>query len=192
MLASSGFAQSPRMRRFLGFVVSCSRNGETNRLKDSIIGVEVFDRAPSYDPKAEPIVRTEAHRLREKIREYYEGEGINDRVVISLPKGGYAARVERSERPNLGGSWRSSVLRLRNRSNGRPNARLRAGSYGGELLSWWPARQSPRAMLLNRKPPGAPTLTPLTSLPGHTFRRRFSPDGQRVAFVWDGEFTVIL
>jgi hypothetical protein len=41
-------------------------------------------------------------------------------------------------------------------------------------------------MVLNRKPPPEPTLTPYTSFPGNAFRPHLSPDGQRVAFVWDG------
>jgi hypothetical protein len=91
MLASSGFAQSTRMRRFLKFVVECSLNRNQSPEREQHRRGS-FDRAPSYDPKTEPIVRTEAHSLREKIREYYEGEGSSDRVVISLPKGGYAPR----------------------------------------------------------------------------------------------------
>src|SRR5262249_5799717 len=34
--------------------------------------------------------------------------------------------------------------------------------------------------------PPTPTLVPLTSLPGNAFRPTISPDGKRVAFVWDG------
>lgn len=180
MLASSGFAQSSRMRRFLGYVVECSLNGETNRLKETSIGVEVFDRTPSYDPKTEPIVRTEAHRLREKIREYYEGEGSNDRVIISLPKGGYAPSFdirpavelisfpapEKIERPAEPASSRRFLWLA--------VAVLAAGA--AIVLT----------TRLNRRPPPAPALTPLTSFPGSAFRPRFSPDGQRVAFVWDG------
>ena len=55
------------------------------------MGVEVFGRRPSYEPQKDPIVRLEARRLRAKLREYYEDEGRQDPVRISVPKGGYAA-----------------------------------------------------------------------------------------------------
>ena len=54
-----------------------------------MIGVEVFDRGPSYDPRLDPIVRVEARRLRAKLLLYYEGEGKDDGLVIEFPKGTY-------------------------------------------------------------------------------------------------------
>src|SRR5262249_51725750 len=94
VLASSGFVNSERMRQFLRYVVESSLEGEARRLKESVIGIEVFGRAPGYDPKIEPIVRIEARRLREKLQEYYEQQGSQDVVVIHLPKGGYAPTFE--------------------------------------------------------------------------------------------------
>src|SRR5262249_18533659 len=60
-----------------------------HELKESVIGAEVFGRKPDYNPKRDPIVRTEARRLRERLSQYYEGVGANDGVKIELPKGGY-------------------------------------------------------------------------------------------------------
>ena len=37
---------------------------------------------------ADPLVRIEAARLREKLREYYEADGQSDPIRIELPKGG--------------------------------------------------------------------------------------------------------
>src|SRR5688572_4713705 len=90
LLASSVFANAGRMSRFLKFVVERSLAGEGERLKEYVIGVEVFDRDTRYDPRLDSIVRVEAARLRSKLAEYYAGEGRNDAIVLSLPKGGYA------------------------------------------------------------------------------------------------------
>ncbi len=65
-------------------------DGEGDRLKEYLLGVEVFDRKTSYDPRLEPIVRTEARRLRAKLRTYYQNEGSDDPVWIEFPTGGYA------------------------------------------------------------------------------------------------------
>ena len=54
-----------------------------------MIGTEVFGREPSYDTKADPVVRTEARRLRARLAKYYDGPGAGDTLVIDLPKGGY-------------------------------------------------------------------------------------------------------
>ena len=90
ILASKLFAQSARMSRFLRFAVEQTLDGKTEELKEYLIGVEVFDRKPSYDPRVDPIVRVEARRLRSKLRSYYESDGGADDLVIDLPKGAYA------------------------------------------------------------------------------------------------------
>src|SRR5580700_11465321 len=89
ILSSPGFARNDRLSRFLRFVVERHLEGRDEELKESLIGIEVFGRAPGYDPKKDPIVRTEASRLRSRLHEYYRGEGNSDALVIELPKGGY-------------------------------------------------------------------------------------------------------
>src|SRR5260370_42653998 len=89
ILTSPGFVNSARMRQFLQVVVENSLSGASS-LKETTIGVQVFSRAPDYDSGAEPIVRVEARRLREKLQQYYERWGVADAVIIRLPKGGYA------------------------------------------------------------------------------------------------------
>lgn len=90
ILASDMFADSGRMQRFLRLAVEHKLSGAPGRLKETIIGVEVFDKKPAYDPRLDPIVRVEARRLRSKLQLYYEGPGRDDTIVIELPKGCYA------------------------------------------------------------------------------------------------------
>jgi TolB-like protein/tetratricopeptide (TPR) repeat protein len=89
IIESSVFADSRRMARFLRFAVEETLKGNASRLKEIVIGTEVFDRAPSYDPRLDPIVRVEARRLRAKLGAYYENCGENDVVVVEFPKGRY-------------------------------------------------------------------------------------------------------
>jgi hypothetical protein len=78
---------SERLIEFLSFVVEASLNGE--HLKETTIGVSVFGCTTDYDPKADAIVRSQAWRLRLKLKEYYAYEGADDPLVIELPKGHY-------------------------------------------------------------------------------------------------------
>ncbi len=89
ILASSGFARNERLSRFLSFVVERHSDGGDDELKESVIAVEVFGRVPGHDSKKDPIVRTEAARLRARLAEYYLGEGCDDPLFIEIPKGGY-------------------------------------------------------------------------------------------------------
>jgi serine/threonine-protein kinase len=90
ILRSNFFSDSQRMARFLSFAVEETLNGNGSRLKEVVIGTEVFDRHTTYDPRLDPIVRVEARRLRAKLRSYYDGEGEHDPVVVEFPKGGYS------------------------------------------------------------------------------------------------------
>jgi adenylate cyclase len=98
ILASPGFANADRLSRFLRFSVSEYLTGQTDRLKESLLGVEVFGRKPSYDPRVDAVVRTEAVKLRARIREYYDTEGAEDPLIIDLPKGGYVPKFRLREK----------------------------------------------------------------------------------------------
>ena len=91
--ASPMFAASPRQQRFLHYVVTHTLDGNTDRLKGYTIGVDVFDRGSDFDPNLDAIVRVEAARLRNKLREYYENDGRADKVMIELPKGSYGVEI---------------------------------------------------------------------------------------------------
>jgi serine/threonine-protein kinase len=90
ILASKTFQPVERLRRFLEFVVQESVAGRGEQLKEFLIGIEVFGKEDSFDPRNDPIVRVQARRLRARIARYYREEGQNDDLLIDLPKGGYA------------------------------------------------------------------------------------------------------
>jgi TolB-like protein len=94
ILHSGPFHQSRRRQRFLEYLVNETLAGRGERLKGYNVALEVFDRPETFDPVVDPLVRIEAARLREKLREYYEIEGRSDRVRIDLPKGAYAPHIE--------------------------------------------------------------------------------------------------
>src|SRR5262249_23125210 len=69
VLRSRTMATSEKLIRFLSFVVETKLNGEEHYLKETTIGVSVFGRSPDYDPKTDTIVRSQAWRLRAKLKE---------------------------------------------------------------------------------------------------------------------------
>jgi TolB-like protein len=102
VLGSAGFARNERLSRFLRFVVERHLQGKDPELKEAVIGVEIFGRIPDYNPRRDPIVRTEATRLRARLSQYYVSEGKNDPLVIDLPKGGYVPVLHPIDRASEG------------------------------------------------------------------------------------------
>src|SRR5258708_38572149 len=82
ILESALFAQSDRLGRFLRFTVETTLAGEADMLKEYLIGTEVYERNSSYHPNEDSIVRSEARRLRAKLKEYYYSVGKYDPVHI--------------------------------------------------------------------------------------------------------------
>ena len=91
---SGPFHQSQRRQRFLEYLVNETLAGRGERLKAYNVALEVFDRPEFFDPVTDPLVRIEAARLREKLREYYGTDGQGDPIRIDLPKGTYTPHIE--------------------------------------------------------------------------------------------------
>src|SRR5580698_63775 len=89
VLTSKSFRQADRLKRFLKFIVDETVAGRSEGLKEFLVGVEVFDRDSSFDPRSDPIVRVQARRLRAQLDRYYLEEGGQDEIVLEVPKGGY-------------------------------------------------------------------------------------------------------
>jgi TolB-like protein len=89
ILDSTTFIQSNRLSQFLRFTVEMTLEGKAETLKEYLIGTAVYDRNSSYQPNEDSIVRTEARRLRRKLKEYYESMGKDDPVLIEYRPGRY-------------------------------------------------------------------------------------------------------
>jgi TolB-like protein len=89
VIGSRQLCNSPRLSRFLTYVVEESLAGRPDRLKGYTIGVEAFDRPEDFDPQTDTIVRVQARALRQKLDQYYAQDGLDDPVHITIPKGSY-------------------------------------------------------------------------------------------------------
>ena len=95
ILQSPLFVQVPTLSRLLRYLVDRTVEGAPEQLKEYAVGVEVFGRGPAFDPQTDTIVRVHARRLRQRLDQYYTGEGCADPIRVELPKGHYAVRGHR-------------------------------------------------------------------------------------------------
>jgi len=92
IVASPALGGSSRLRELLSFIVERTLHQRSDELKEYSLGVEVFRRPSSFDPRLDPIVRVQASNLRNKLKAFYTEEGLHDSVVIELPRGAYIPR----------------------------------------------------------------------------------------------------
>ena len=113
MLSSETFSSSPSQTRLLKYL--CTNHFSENRsvLNEYRIGVEALGRPRDFDPSKNSGVRVEVHRLRAKLRGYYETEGASHCIRIILEEGHYGLQfVRRDDVPASSGEsqgFRSSA-----------------------------------------------------------------------------------
>jgi len=78
----------------LRFTVETGLQGRAAELKESTFAIAVFNRPADFDPRADPIVRVQAKKLRDRLNAYYEADGANDRIRIEFQKGSYVPQIQ--------------------------------------------------------------------------------------------------
>lgn len=90
ILQSPQFCSAEKLRRFLSYVVERSIDGQAAHIKQYTIAVEALGYDEEFNPLEDSIIRIQARRVRWALDEYYHDQGLNDPVLIRLPKGTYA------------------------------------------------------------------------------------------------------
>jgi len=97
ILQSRAFRTSEIHRNLLSYLAEKSISGSAEGLKEYTVGLDVFAKPDSYDPRQESTVRMHVARLRQKLGEYYRTEGTDDPILVDLPKGGFKLTFEQRE-----------------------------------------------------------------------------------------------
>ena len=196
ILECEQFRTSAKISSFLRYVAETALSGRAHEIKETSIAVSVYGRDPSYDPKLDTVVRTEARRLRQKLDRYFEQEGKSDPIRVWLPKGGYVPVFKRlsvapvqldAPAPGSGAVFDATISRTR-----------KPGIVEGISSSWkWRSvillamifiavstilhYSRPRSLVSN----STSMIVPLTSFPGEAYQPDVSPDSKSVAFIWN-------
>jgi hypothetical protein len=94
ILQSKVFRTSEVLRHLLGYLAEKSLDGTADSLKEYTIGLDALGKPASFDPRQESVVRMHTARLRQKLAEYYRTEGVDDPIIVDMPKGGFRVTFE--------------------------------------------------------------------------------------------------
>jgi hypothetical protein len=94
ILHSEELRGSEVLRRLLRFLAEKSASGEADELKEYIVAIECLGKPASYDPRQNSAVRIQVGRLRQKLSDYYRAEGVDDPVIVDIPKGHFKLKYE--------------------------------------------------------------------------------------------------
>jgi hypothetical protein len=128
VISSEYFIRAPHLTKLLTYLCEAYFEGRSAKLKEYSIAVDGLGRPADSDESGSAVARVQMHRLRAKLAEYYQHEGIHDPVHIVLKPGVYA--------PQFVGVDSSSVA-LQPPSAGRVDfSRVRATLDKVQPLHW--------------------------------------------------------
>jgi hypothetical protein len=97
VLDSHHFRHSHRYPVLLKYLVEQTLIGRSAELKERLLGIEVFHRAPDYDTNVDPVVRVTAAEVRKRIAQYYQEPAHAHEIRIDIPIGSYVAHFARPQ-----------------------------------------------------------------------------------------------
>jgi hypothetical protein len=109
ILTSDSFSNSSVSQNLLSYLCDATIAG--NPPKELDIAIAVFGKDDRFDPAHDNIVRANIYTLRKKLRAYYDSDGKNDTLLLSIPKGHYEVCFEEkcSRRLPLKGVTRPAI-----------------------------------------------------------------------------------
>src|SRR5207245_3238979 len=81
--------KSTRLRELLEHVTERTIHGHAHELTEQQIGSTLFRKPSGYSSLEDSSVRVHARQLRLKLHEYFDEEGRNEPLILSVPKGSY-------------------------------------------------------------------------------------------------------
>lgn len=98
ILHSVPFRTSRQCQDLFRYIVEHSLAGSDESLRERVIGIEVFGRAPDYDTAQDPVVRLRAADVRKRLAQYYQTQtNSSGQWKIEIPTGSYKAQFHRPE-----------------------------------------------------------------------------------------------
>lgn len=131
LVASHALHGSESLCKLLRYLGKHAIDHPGSAIKEFQIATEVFGRSADFDPQLDSMVRVQAGRLRSKLSEFYSSDGLEDPIVVELPKGTYVLSFHHRNH----GAAKSPASDLKNASRKESIEKSTERRWGTEVIS---------------------------------------------------------
>jgi hypothetical protein len=89
VVSSRNFAKSSFLSSFLLYICDRELRGKPEEITEYQIGIQAFGRPATYNPGEDNVVRNYARLLRKRLDEYFETQGKDEAIRVTIPRGRY-------------------------------------------------------------------------------------------------------
>ena len=132
IVSSKTFKTSEVHRNLLTYLAEKSLSGEAQNLKEYTVGLDVFGKPPTYDPRQESVVRMHVGRLRQKLTRVLPDRGPGGSGHRRSAEGRFHADVCAATRGGVEPEVAPPAVPVRTISHARDHA----GGVAGRWPSW--------------------------------------------------------
>ncbi len=147
ILESEGFHRAAQLRNILRYASKAAILRPQEGLSEVEVACNVLERRLDFDPAIDNIVRAQFSHLRRKLEHYFETEGKDEPLVLSIPKGNYIPVFTpshlRVSAPPISEPVEREPLQLPAQTANPPEVQIQ------RPLSWWRNWKIGAAVLLN-------------------------------------------
>jgi hypothetical protein len=131
--SSRQLLKAPQLREILLYLSRRVLTDNPSAISEQEIGCKVLGRRADFNPNEDNIVRAQVRHLRKKLEEYFNSEGLEEPVILTIPKGGYLPHFEpRSAQAMPTASAASTDAE----APARPVAAAPTGTFANSTPSW--------------------------------------------------------
>lgn len=99
ILQSPQFRRAPKLQKLLELICKYHFDNRSSEINEFLIATEAFGKRPGFDPSQDSIVRVQAREARRRLREYYQVDGKDSRLILDIPIGSYIPSFTAADSP---------------------------------------------------------------------------------------------
>lgn len=110
ILSSRQFAHAESLQRVLRYVCVPAGDEGKEAIREHDVAVHTLGRADGFDVKSDPIVRVSVAAIRERLRSYFETDGVHEPIRLHIPVAGLRAVFTTTSEAESGSGTASGIL----------------------------------------------------------------------------------